>query len=101
MDETGLAAYGFESVLRKVMFLAFEAGKHTLEGRGVVDVTTSVQLGDLILIDRTPPGSGKWKVIELKGGVVNEVLSGLLEDSKNQPNPVAVETQAAPHRTTT
>lgn len=34
MSDTALAADGFETLLRKVMFLAFEAGKHTLEGQG-------------------------------------------------------------------
>src|SRR6267378_687926 len=36
-----LADSEFEQLLRKVMFLAFEAGKHTLEGRGfrVPDIT--------------------------------------------------------------
>jgi hypothetical protein len=60
----------------------------------VVDIATAVQLGDLILIDRTPPGPGKWKAIELKGGVVNEVLGGLLEESKGQADAAAAETQA-------
>ncbi len=34
ISDTALAADGFETLLRKVMFLAFEAGKHTLEGHG-------------------------------------------------------------------
>lgn len=45
----------------------------------VTDLTTFVHLGDLLEISLSPETGGKWKVVELKGGKVNEVLSGFLE----------------------
>lgn len=60
----------------------------------VVDITTAVQLGDLILIDRTPPGPGKWKTIELKDGIANEILGGLIAESKGRADRAAAETEA-------
>jgi hypothetical protein len=44
----------------------------------VSDLSTVVQIGDLIEVDATPQGGGNWKVIELKEGKMNEVLSGLV-----------------------
>jgi hypothetical protein len=48
----------------------------------VSDLSTVVQIGDLIEIDLTSRGPRRWKVIELKQGKINEVLSGLIEQDK-------------------
>jgi len=44
----------------------------------VSDLSTVVQIGDLIEIDASVRGGGKWKVIELKQGKMNELISGIL-----------------------
>jgi len=48
----------------------------------VSDLSTVVQIGDLIEIDASATGEGKWKVIELKQGKMNEILSGLIAREK-------------------
>jgi len=48
----------------------------------VVDMTTFAHLGDLIEIDLTGESSSLWKVIELKEGRVNELLSGILDQKQ-------------------
>lgn len=45
----------------------------------VADLTTVVQIGDLVEIDWTIPGEKKWRLVELKEGKINEILSGLIE----------------------
>jgi len=47
----------------------------------VTDLTTVVQIGDLISIEFPAPGRAKWAIIELKQGKVNEILSGIIEEA--------------------
>ncbi len=56
----------------------------------VSDLSTVVQIGDLIEIDASAEGAGKWKAIELKQGAMNEVLSGLIGQEKVSGDVVAV-----------
>jgi hypothetical protein len=46
----------------------------------VGDLTTAVQVGDLIEIDRSNLAKRSWRIVELKEGRVNEVLSSLIEE---------------------
>lgn len=51
----------------------------------VSDLTTYIQVGDLIRLDCRDP-SRKWKIIELKEGKVNELISGLLDEKEHSLN---------------
>lgn len=44
----------------------------------VSDLSTVVQIGDLIEVDATAPEDRKWSVIELKQGRVNQLLTGMI-----------------------
>jgi hypothetical protein len=46
------------------------------------DLSTVVQIGDLIEIDVTFEKQRKWRVIELKEGKVNEQLAGLIDQER-------------------
>lgn len=46
----------------------------------ISDLTTVVQIGDLVEVDLTPGTKNGWKIIELKKGKMNEILSGILEE---------------------
>ena len=48
----------------------------------VSDLSTVVQIGDLVEIDVTNRGAGKWRIVELKEGKVNELISGLIEQQE-------------------
>jgi hypothetical protein len=48
----------------------------------VSDLSTVVQIGDLVEIDVTSEKQRKWRVIELKEGKVNEKLAGLIDQEK-------------------
>jgi hypothetical protein len=48
----------------------------------VSDLSTVVQIGDLVEIDLTSEKERKWRVIELKEGQVNEKLAGLIDREK-------------------
>lgn len=45
----------------------------------VSDLSTSIQVGDLIEIEFPPGAPRRWTVVELKGGKTNDLLSGILE----------------------
>ena len=47
----------------------------------VSDLTTVVQIGDLVSINITGLGQAEWRLIEIKEGRVNEILSGVIEKS--------------------
>ncbi len=47
----------------------------------ICDLSTAAQIGDLVEIDRTDPEIAPWRVIELKEGQVNQILSQMLEKS--------------------
>lgn len=57
----------------------------------VADLTTAVQVGDLIQVDMTPPGPKRWTIIELKEGRMNEMLSGLLDESSRSGSMIELE----------
>jgi hypothetical protein len=57
----------------------------------VSDLTTVVQIGDLIEIDLTSQGDRKWTVIELKEGRVNELLAGKLVETAEVPTRADIE----------
>lgn len=46
----------------------------------ISDLTTVVQIGDLVEVNLTPGTQKGWRIIELKEGKMNEILSGILED---------------------
>ena len=46
----------------------------------VSDLTTIAQIGDVVQVDRSDPYGRSWRVIELKEGRMNEILSGLLKE---------------------
>jgi hypothetical protein len=80
-------------VVRRTLEVARQMnGQSRYQFHVVTDITTSVQLGDLIVIDKTPPGPRKWKVIELKHGAVNQVLGGIVDQSKHEA-PFSAENQ--------
>jgi len=64
-----------------------EAGRLNRESRYrfnlVCDLTTIIQVGDLIQIDKAPGSHKTWQIIELKSGRVNMELKGYLDREKN------------------
>lgn len=46
----------------------------------VCDLTTVAHIGDLVEVDRPVQGGSSWKVIELKEGRINELLSSTIEE---------------------
>ena len=64
-----------------------EAGRLNRESRYrfnlVCDLTTIIQVGDLIQIDKAPGRHKTWQIIELKSGRVNMELKGYLDHEKN------------------
>lgn len=70
-------------VLRSTVHLATERNRdERLRFSIVSDLTTAVHIGDLVEIDRSSLTSRSWRVIELKTGKVNEVLSSLIQRKK-------------------
>lgn len=68
-------------VLERTTQLAVERNRENrLRFSVVSDLTTVVQIGDLVEIDMMTPGSRKWAVIELKEGKVNELLSRMIHE---------------------
>lgn len=63
-----------------------EAGRLNRESRYrfnlVCDLTTIVQVGDLIQIDKAPGSRATWRIVELKSGRVNKELKGYLDRGK-------------------
>lgn len=63
-----------------------EAGRLNRESRYrfnlVCDLTTIIQVGDLIQIDKAPSSRTAWRIIELKSGRVNTELMGYLDRGK-------------------
>jgi hypothetical protein len=51
----------------------------------VCDLSTVIQIGDLLEIDLTLREGRRWRVIELKQGAMNEILSGLITQQKSEP----------------
>jgi hypothetical protein len=60
------------------------AHKRNREGRlkfnVVSDLTTGVHIGDLVEVDRTDLTKRSWRVVELKEGKMNAVLSSAIEE---------------------
>ncbi|THJ20633.1 MAG: hypothetical protein CAF45_013830 [Nitrospira sp. CG24E] len=50
----------------------------------VTDLTTIAQIGDLVEVDLSSSAEERWRIIELKEGKVNEILSGLLEEVRGE-----------------
>jgi putative transposase len=48
----------------------------------VSDLTTIIDVGDLLRIDRNPGGGSKWTLIEVKEGRANAVISEIIQDPK-------------------
>ncbi len=70
-------------VLRRTLDIAVARNRgDRLKFSLVADLTTVVQVGDLVEVEWSPPSGGSWKVIELKEGRVNNILSGLLEEKQ-------------------
>jgi hypothetical protein len=67
---------------RTVKIAAERNRENRLKFSIVSDLTTVVQIGDLIEIDMTTEGRGSWRVVELKEGHVNELLAGLIEQGR-------------------
>jgi hypothetical protein len=57
----------------------------------VCDLSTVIQIGDLMEIDFAATAAHKWKIIELKTGKMNEILSSLIEKDKNNQSEGTVE----------
>ena len=47
----------------------------------VCDLTTGVQIGDLIQIDKSSSDKVPWKIVELKEGRINAILNKTIEDA--------------------
>lgn len=79
--------YGIDSnVVKRALSIAEERNRDSrLRFSLVSDLSTIVHIGDLV--ERSfVPGDRKWKIIELKEGRMNEVLSGILDEAKrNDP----------------
>jgi len=45
------------------------------------DLTTIIDVGDLLRIDRAPGAGSKWSLIEVKEGRVNAVISEIIQDA--------------------
>jgi len=68
-------------VLRKTVNAAVKRNREErLKFNVVTDLTTVAHIGDLIEVDRSELNRRSWKVIELKEGKVNELLSNLIEE---------------------
>ena len=48
----------------------------------VSDLTTIIDVGDLLRIDRTPGAGSKWTLIEVKEGRANAIISEIIQDAK-------------------
>jgi hypothetical protein len=80
-------------VLQRTIRLAAERNRDNRMAFNLVsDLSTVVQIGDLIEIDLTAERARKWRVVELKEGRMNEVLSGLIAREAAQPAEAVVET---------
>jgi hypothetical protein len=74
-------------VLNRTVQVAVERNREDrLKFNLVTDLSTVAQIGDLIEIDVTAQKARKWKVIELKQGTMNEVLSGLIGQETSKPS---------------
>src|ERR1700682_3450334 len=68
------------AVLDRTVHTAVELNRDDrLKFNLVSDLSTVVQIGDLVEIDVTNKGAGKWRIVELKEGKVNELIAGLIE----------------------
>ncbi|MGE0273787.1 MAG: hypothetical protein AB7P84_21160 [Alphaproteobacteria bacterium] len=66
-------------VLRRTARDAFRLNREDrMKFHVICDLTTIAQIGDLVRVDRNDPRSRQWAVIELKEGMMNEVLTGTL-----------------------
>jgi hypothetical protein len=71
------------AVLARTVRTAVELNRdNRLKFNLVSDLSTVVQIGDLVEIDATAKGTGKWRIVELKEGKVNELIAGLIEREK-------------------
>jgi hypothetical protein len=82
-----------------------EAGRLNRESRYrfnlVSDLTTIVQVGDLIQIDKVLGNRATWRIVELKSGRVNKELKGYLDRGKTALDESAlqeIETKIGPAR---
>jgi hypothetical protein len=48
----------------------------------VSDLTTIIDVGDLLRIDRSPGAGRKWTLIEVKEGRANSIISEIIQDAK-------------------
>jgi hypothetical protein len=72
-------------VLRKTIIAATERNREErLRFSIVSDLTTAVQIGDLVEIDRSTLTGRSWRVVELKTGKINEILSDLIEQKQGK-----------------
>jgi hypothetical protein len=68
------------SVLRKTIQVAVDRNREDrLKFNLVSDLSTVVQIGDLLEVDVTAQDDRKWKVVELKEGKINKVLAQIIE----------------------
>jgi hypothetical protein len=70
-----------ESLRRTVEYAAELNRQDRMSFNLVADLTTVVQIGDLLSIEFPARGRLKWAIVELKAGKVNEILSGIIEES--------------------
>jgi hypothetical protein len=54
----------------------------------VTDLTTAVQVGDLIRLDFDAPMPRRWEIVELKQGKVNDALIGVLDQQERGMTPL-------------
>jgi hypothetical protein len=70
-------------VLERTIQVAVDRNRENrLKFNLVSDLTTVVQIGDLVEVDATARKDRKWTVIELKEGRVNEMLTGMIAEKE-------------------
>jgi hypothetical protein len=72
-------------VLKRVADIAHQRNREDrLKFNVICDLTTAVHIGDLVEVDRTDRTKASWRVVELKEGKMNAVLSSAIE-GKTEP----------------
>lgn len=70
-------------VLKRTVAIAHRRNQSDrLKFNVVCDLTTVAHIGDLVEVDRPARGGSSWKVIELKEGRINELLSSAIEEKQ-------------------
>src|SRR3990170_2626170 len=107
-DERALRYFAVEDRLHPIdppvlMRMADVAHQRNREDRlkfnVVCDLTTAAHIGDLVEVDRTNLSKASWRVVELKGGRMNALLSKTIEEKGGSVTEQDLDTLKAAHGT--